>query len=160
MTVHCSTADEGGRTEKVDWLCSGAPQYSPAPSIPVGSSQSFSGHAVAAMFCDAVLGCWSIACGDKQPGRRTKYGNPGTYRPTSYGIEYRVMSNFWTRSSQMIQETGDYALRIARFLESPAENIREAMFKLDWSAIRSCILNENPELAHEWFNTSLRSIEA
>lgn len=33
--------------------------------------------------------------GEASTRRRQLYGSPGAYRPKSYGMEYRVLSNFW-----------------------------------------------------------------
>lgn len=35
--------------------------------------------------------------------RRSLYGKAGAYRPKPYGIEYRVLSNFWTFSEELIE---------------------------------------------------------
>lgn len=44
--------------------------------------------------CDWFLGGWSVRI-DSDPTRRRLYGKAGAYRPKSYGVEYRVLSNFW-----------------------------------------------------------------
>lgn len=43
---------------------------------------------------DWYLGAWSIRL-DKDPMRRNLYGKAGAYRAKPYGVEYRVLSNFW-----------------------------------------------------------------
>jgi len=43
---------------------------------------------------DAYLGLPSVLF-EKDGMRRTLYGKAGAYRPTPYGVEYRVLSNFW-----------------------------------------------------------------
>ena len=43
---------------------------------------------------DWYLGAWSIRI-DSDPVRRRLYGQAGAYRPKTYGVEYRVLSNFW-----------------------------------------------------------------
>lgn len=43
---------------------------------------------------DCVLGVSSVIW-DTDTKRRSLYGNAGAYRPKSYGVEYRVMSNKW-----------------------------------------------------------------
>lgn len=39
---------------------------------------------------------------DKDDKRRSMYGAPGAFRPKKYGCEYRVMSNAWLSSPQLI----------------------------------------------------------
>ncbi len=43
---------------------------------------------------DWFLGAWSLRT-DKDPTRRLLYGKAGAFRPKSYGVEYRTLSNFW-----------------------------------------------------------------
>lgn len=46
--------------------------------------------------------------------RRELYGKAGCYRPTSYGVEYRVMSNYWLRSPKLVAFM-DYLLQDALY---------------------------------------------
>lgn len=43
---------------------------------------------------DYYLGAWSLTQ-DKDPTRRRLYGKAGAMRYKPYGVEYRVLSNFW-----------------------------------------------------------------
>lgn len=49
---------------------------------------------------DAVLGTASIIW-DRDNRRRQLYGKAGAYRPKSYGVEYRVMSNAWLNDCKL-----------------------------------------------------------
>jgi hypothetical protein len=49
---------------------------------------------------DCSLFHWSVLQDDDNK-RRELYGNPGAYRPKSYGVEYRVLSNFWLKNSEL-----------------------------------------------------------
>lgn len=46
---------------------------------------------------DAILFPLSLRW-DKDETRRLLYGKPGAYRPKSYGVEYRTLSNMWVKS--------------------------------------------------------------
>lgn len=41
--------------------------------------------------------------GPKAGKRRKLYGAPGAFRPKSYGVEYRVLSNFWLKKEELTQ---------------------------------------------------------
>lgn len=47
-----------------------------------------------AMAMDETVGLYSLAW-DKDDKRRTMYGRAGTFRPKTYGVEYRTLSNAW-----------------------------------------------------------------
>jgi hypothetical protein len=46
---------------------------------------------------DWFLGAWSVQK-DPDKTRRQLYGKAGAFRPKPYGVEYRVLSNFWLKS--------------------------------------------------------------
>ena len=50
---------------------------------------------------DARLGLVSLIL-DPCTKRRELYGKAGAYRPKTYGLEYRVLSNFWLKSGEMM----------------------------------------------------------
>jgi hypothetical protein len=49
---------------------------------------------------DWMLGGWSVTV-DTDPTRRNLYGRAGACRYKSYGVEYRVLSNFWVVSREL-----------------------------------------------------------
>lgn len=51
---------------------------------------------------DFFLGLPSLLY-DKSSKRRTMYGAPGAFRPKPYGVEYRVLSNAWLGSKELMQ---------------------------------------------------------
>lgn len=40
---------------------------------------------------------------DKNDKRQEMYGKPGAFRPKSYGVEYRVPSNFWIKDEKLMK---------------------------------------------------------
>lgn len=40
---------------------------------------------------------------DKDNRRREMYGKPGCFRPKSYGVEYRTLSNAWLKSEELMR---------------------------------------------------------
>ena len=77
-----------------------------------GGFRTFGGHIhvggdnlppdlVAAM--DIYLGLWSVVM-DSDTRRRSLYGKAGAYRKKPYGYEYRVLSNFWCDSKELVFE--------------------------------------------------------
>lgn len=48
---------------------------------------------------DFFLGMPSVLL-DEDMERRQQYGMPGAFRPKSYGMEYRVLSNFWIQKEE------------------------------------------------------------
>lgn len=50
---------------------------------------------------DFYLGLSSLLY-DKDTKRRTMYGAPGAFRPKPYGVEYRVLSNAWLQSEELM----------------------------------------------------------
>lgn len=51
---------------------------------------------------DFYLGLGSLVY-DKDTKRRTLYGAAGAFRPKSYGVEYRVLSNAWLQSEALMK---------------------------------------------------------
>ena len=49
---------------------------------------------------DLVLGIPSLLL-DRNNTRRQMYGKAGAYRPKPYGVEYRVLGNFWLRNNAL-----------------------------------------------------------
>lgn len=60
---------------------------------------------------DYYLGLYSLLW-DKDNTRRQMYGKAGAFRPKSYGVEYRVMSNMWLKSPR-VQEWIFQAVQLA-----------------------------------------------
>lgn len=82
----------------------------------------------AARVCDIMLGCHVIAAGEKQGARRGFYGLPGLYRPKSYGMEYRTLSNYWVR--MIVDGRADEFLRRVTLCSAAFEKIVPEILEL------------------------------
>lgn len=100
---------------------------------------------VVAQLCDLFLGLPSVAL-DKQAQRRRRYGQPGRFRPTAYGIEYRTLSNFWVFDSRLRTEIGWRALNVCILAQNP-KRTHEVFAQVPWADVKSAIINEIDDLA-------------
>lgn len=86
------------------------------------SDETHMGHCVDLVKqLDWFLGGWSINL-DKNEERRLLYGKAGAFRPKSYGVEYRTMSNFWIGSKERrlaVWDRMQHAIREMRRYEMP-----------------------------------------
>jgi len=106
---------------------------------------------VAASFADLFLGLAAVN-GDKQGKRREFYGRPGLYRPTPYGIEYRVLSNFWIFDRYTATNVGSLALGLGNLLEGDPDRVRHLFKEVPWADVRRAIADENTGLAQSLLN--------
>jgi hypothetical protein len=64
---------------------------------------------------DLFLGVPSVLM-DSDDRRRILYGKAGAYRPKHYGVEYRVLSNFWIRSPRYMEWVFEQSQAAIEFL--------------------------------------------
>lgn len=87
---------------------------------------------------DLFLGVPSVIM-DTDVERKKVYGIPGRFRFKPYGIEYRTLSNFWTRD--------------VNYIEFIFQGISRALDNLDFQyneeQVYECIINNNVSLAKE-----------
>lgn len=106
---------------------------------------------------DGVLGVIgvSLAAGIDDPERRHTYGRAGEFRLPAYGIEYRVLSNFWlshpaiamlvfelARASVRLSESGLFNL----CWEAREEETREVINNCDVQGARNILKRNRPVL--------------
>lgn len=83
---------------------------------------------------DIFLGCASIVFdGDESsPMRRSLYGKAGEFRPTAYGVEYRVLGNFALRSPKTTELVVDLVEHsFGHILNGTAEGLLEKINPYD-----------------------------
>jgi hypothetical protein len=104
---------------------------------------------VAAAFADYFIGMCTVGV-DGQEKRRNLYGQPGRYRPTSYGIEYRTPSNYWLRDYNTMHAIGSGALALGNYLQNtPITRIRNAYQKMPWGAVRKAISEQDTGISSQ-----------
>jgi hypothetical protein len=59
---------------------------------------------------DYALGLLGVIF-DPDTIRQNLYGSPGAFRPKPYGMEYRVLSNFWLKDEELIRKVYRHAER-------------------------------------------------
>lgn len=69
-----------------------------------------------ARWCDVTMGLHSVL-EDDDVERRLLYGKAGSFRPKSYGIEYRTLSNYWLRTPDMMEKIYQRAVLAAERTE-------------------------------------------
>ena len=88
---------------------------------------------------DLYLGVPSVVL-DSDAERRELYGKAGCYRPKDYGVEYRVLSNFWLKSNDLMQWVYERTIK--------AVNDHKTI-EIPENTIINCINNNNVGLAKE-----------
>jgi hypothetical protein len=101
---------------------------------------------------DRILGVWSVGAAQKidNPIRRQYYGLAGEYRKPKYkygyGVEYRVLSNFWLAHPSLTNLTMDIARKAVRVGLSPSA---AKEWKVTTEETIECINSSNVDLAKE-----------
>lgn len=100
------------------------------------------------MAMDAVLGLESLSL-DSDDRRRELYGNAGSFRIKSYGIEYRTLSNFWIENDELMGWAYNKTLEAIELVESGV--IVDIIDKYK-SQIEECINNNNKKKSLKLLN--------
>ncbi len=66
---------------------------------------------------DLFLGLQSVLL-DSDIDRRSMYGKAGCYRFKDYGLEYRVLSNFWLNTNETISWVWDNVQKATEFVNN------------------------------------------
>lgn len=104
---------------------------------------------------DRVLGviCVSLFQKYDDPRRRILYGRAGEYRKTSYGMEYRVLSNAWLCNPIVTNLIYELARRVALLGDWTSWQASE-------KEVRDCINNCDAEAAHRILKRNINQLHA
>ena len=95
--------------------------------------------------CDLYLGVPSVILDRDGARRRELYGRAGAYRPKSYGIEYRTLSNFWCKTVTLMEWAFNSAEHAGGRGQWYAEDLMRA--KITPPMLQKCIDTDDVELA-------------
>jgi len=113
-------------------------------------------NTVKVMDCVHAIISTVLDSGQEAIDRRQLYGKPGAHRPKEYGVEYRVLSNYWLKSPvtvQLMYHLSQDVLGIVR--EGKAEELIEAMGE---NQVKSTIANGDVDAAAKMIETHLLPI--
>lgn len=91
---------------------------------------------------DLFLGVPSVML-DEDTTRKQLYGKAGAWRPQLWGLEYRVLSNFWLKTPALTQWVFDQTVKAVSFAET------QNMGYSTKNAIQRCINTNDWDLSHK-----------
>ena len=96
---------------------------------------------------DIFLGCPSVIFDTDESSklRRSLYGGAGEWRPTPYGVEYRVLSNFALRHPLLAKACFDLAIYAVSFLNSGYDD--HILKECNMMDVQKAINMSNPSIA-------------
>jgi hypothetical protein len=103
-------------------------------------------------FMDLFAGVPSVLM-DQGDERRKLYGGPGAFRPKTYGVEYRTLSNFWIFDRKLIKWAYQCVDKALAAWDKQHINVDDF-----GKNIQAAIKNNNKDLAHslvDHFNLQL-----
>lgn len=105
---------------------------------------------VVAAFADVFLGLSSLEYDRQHEVRRATYGSPGRFRPTAYGIEYRVLSNAWIFDRYLTDHVASGCGRLMNFVLGRKEQEVKSVFKrMPWADVRASISTQDVRLSRD-----------
>jgi len=92
---------------------------------------------------DLHLGVWSVIADKNGTKRRELYGKAGAFRPKPYGLEYRVLSNFWIFNEDHCNSVWDLTERSIAFVKE-----KKTLDKQLSKQIQHCINTGDKDVAN------------
>lgn len=68
-----------------------------------------------------------LDCSESSIVRRKLYGKAGCHRPTSYGIEYRVLSNYWLKNPMLVRLQHSLVMDALKILNDTGHGLIDAI---------------------------------
>jgi len=92
---------------------------------------------------DLHLGVWSVIADKNGAKRRELYGKAGAFRPKPYGLEYRVLSNFWIFNEDHCNSVWDLTERSIAFVKE-----KKTLDKQLGQKVQHCINTGDKDVAN------------
>lgn len=121
----------------------------PPPKVPDRTLRSAGGHVhietqldpvAVVRACDLFMGLPSLIEDSKGAARRQLYGKPGAFRAKPYGVEYRVLSNYWIFSIARTTAIWQRASKALEFVHKYGV--------LEDQRVQAALLSNDAEAAH------------
>ncbi len=127
-----------------------------AGHIHIGWGENIGGNNLHLLNCkalikqlDYILGIPSLLL-DSNSERRKMYGKAGAFRPKPYGVEYRVLSNFWLRQPTLMEWVFEHTTKAFKLLtennidlyKEYGNTAKEIINKNDVKKAETMLLNE------------------
>jgi hypothetical protein len=115
--------------------------------VHVGYSAKIPPFAMACLM-DLAVGLPSIG-EDPQERRRKFYGTAGRYRPTSYGIEYRTLSNYWIWSGTTAARISYRVFALQPHIDGSLGILQSFYTKIPWLDVKTTIDSNDSLMARQ-----------
>lgn len=103
-----------------------------------------------AMFLDLSIGLAGVAADPSTVnGRRAWYGKAGVYRPTRWGMEYRVPSNWWLWNNQLARGVAEAVGYTANLAQRDPGMLERIYTTVPWGSVQRAIGTRNITLAQD-----------
>ena len=115
------------------------------------------GKLISVKVLDIIIGIPSVLL-DKDMSsikRRSLYGKAGCYRPTPYGVEYRVLSSFWLNSPKVTSLVFDLASTAIKIL-SDEPKVKVLLSLVSSDKICKAINNSKYDIAYDIFIQTIK----
>lgn len=114
--------------------------------IHVGYPLDMCPPAIMAKLLDLMLAIPSVKQ-DKQGERRAWWGKAGLYRPKSYGVEYRTLSNWWITQHSTARQMAAMVFSLLESLQAKHIQWQALVNVVNWDRVSDIIFREDVRAA-------------